>query len=179
MKLQITCAFISNYSEISKIRSGRRMRKCVRFYRSLKILEISFNAYVANQFLPAVLLCCPALQLIGLLGWISKDRYEIEMLTCLAYSGIGVASFACTGFIFSLASYLYNGSDNVAIALRNRATSLNARERPVAKRELRACSAIQVRLGWSHIGKNTTLMIQGICVNQIMNMSLIMESLGV
>ncbi|OXA48093.1 hypothetical protein Fcan01_17346 [Folsomia candida] len=162
-------------NSISTMRDSIDKEKCIHLYRSIQILEKSFNSYPMNKVVPVMVFGVPGVEIITL--FVSINFYhEIALPGFLVFPLIGLDTTLHNICVFSLASLVHNVSVKVLDALRQKTVPMilhGGRNRSIITRQLRACSVLKVKFGSNYIDRGTPLVIQNFCITQTMSLTLV------
>ncbi|OXA48088.1 hypothetical protein Fcan01_17343 [Folsomia candida] len=158
---------------VSTMKNESDKEKCIHVYRSIQILEKSFNSYPMNKIVPVMVFGVPSVEIITL--FVSINFYhEIALPGFLVFPLIGLNAFLNNICVFTLASMVHNALEKALLALRKKMTNLHRGcNRSVIHRQLKACSVLKVKFGSNYIDRGTPLVIQNFCINQTMSLTLV------
>lgn len=148
------------------------MSPCIRTYRRIQILEQSFNAALMGRVVPALMLCAPSIQIIGMYVCINL-REEIPMPGFLIFPLMGLDCGVCNVMVITMASWIHNVSIKVLSALNRRAGQMQKIDRGISRRQVSSSYALKVKFGSNFMDRGTPLVIQNFCLTQTMSLILI------
>ncbi|OXA38752.1 hypothetical protein Fcan01_26387 [Folsomia candida] len=158
------------HSQIAQIKKDQDMDTCIRLYRSIQILEKSFNDFLMVMIVPAMMICSPGIQLIVQYVCINHHK-DIAMPGFLVFPTLGLDAGINNVLVFTLASHINIGSEKALQGMKEKVMGLEKRK--LMKRQIRACSVLKVKFGSNFIDRGTPLVIQNFCVNQTVALTLI------
>lgn len=163
--------YLKNFREIEKIQTGRDKDTSLHLYRCIQILEKSMNPYTSDKILPAMLICCPSIQIIG--QFVSINLHgSIPMPGFLVFPLMMVDTTIFNVLIVTFASLIFSSSQKTLQSLGKKLME-RVNERGLTRRQLRSCSMLKIKFGSNFIDPGTPLVIQTFCINQTMSLSLI------
>ncbi|OXA64261.1 hypothetical protein Fcan01_00207 [Folsomia candida] len=154
------------------------MANCIRLYRSIHLLEKSFNAFLMQRVLPAFMLVCTGIQIIGLYVGIMHHA-DIPMPGLLVFHLLGLDAAICSMLIFTMASFVHAKSSEVLQILGKTSVGITENtDRKLLRRELKSLSLMNVKFGSNFIDRGTPLNLQTFALNQTASLCLIKSGQG-
>ncbi|XP_035702047.1 uncharacterized protein LOC118433837 [Folsomia candida] len=159
--------------KIKTIQTEANMNSCIKFYQRIQILQTLMNSFLRDRLLPVMMLFVPGIQVIA--QYVTIDHHsDITMPGFLIFPLIGLNCGANNVLAFTLASFVNSGSEKVMATLRKKSSQLRGKK-ALMKRQLRGCTALQVKFGSNYIDRGTPLVVQTFCINQTASLTLIKE----
>lgn len=127
-----------------------------------------------NLIVPTTLLGIPLVQIVGLYAMLNLHN-TVTMPGFLVFPVMTLNSFVNNIFTVTLASHLHNSSEQVLVSLgKNGVKSQGSgRSKALFRRELKSCSMLKIKFGSNFIDRTTPLVIQNLCLNETMSLTLI------
>ncbi|OXA43292.1 hypothetical protein Fcan01_22065 [Folsomia candida] len=114
-------------SEISRIQQSQDMDACIRLYKCIQMLEKSFNDFLMDRIVPAMLLCSPGVQLIVQYVCINHHN-DIPMPGFLVFPIIGWNGGITNVLVYSLASGIHSASEAALVGIKNKLVGLQGQK---------------------------------------------------
>ncbi|XP_035702639.1 uncharacterized protein LOC118434048 [Folsomia candida] len=166
---------LTSYRRSLRLITFTHMASCIRLYRSIHLLEKSFNAFLMQRILPPFMLTCIGLQIMGLYVCIMHQK-DIPIAGLLVFHLLGVDAMICS--IFTMASLVHTKSTNV-LEMLGRTVAGIGKNRKVVRRELKSLTVMNLKFGSNFIDRETPLNIQSFAWNQTVSLCLIKSGQGI
>lgn len=159
------------FRKIDEVGNIRELSDCIRFYRSIHLLEKSFNVFLMHRVLPSFMMAATGIQIIGLYVCIMHHSEISATPGLLVFPLLGVDGMICNILIFTMASLVEKASTEALQRLGRKSRKLG--DKSWGNRELKSLTFMSVRFGSNFIDRGTPLNIQTFCINQTMSLCLI------
>lgn len=156
-----------------KIQSDLHGLLIIQLYRYAQILDKSFNSFLSEQIIPAIMFCNPVIEIFSLFVCISYVN-EVPMPGFLVFPFLLVASGVINIVIITLASRIYGLSRHLLTSLE-RMTLLKRSK--LMRRKLKACNKLKIEFGSNFIDNGTPVVLQNFCINQTLSLILLKDKL--
>ncbi|OXA53979.1 hypothetical protein Fcan01_11354 [Folsomia candida] len=158
---------------IKETEISHNLSDCIHLYRSIQLLEKSFNSILMHRVIPPVMMLTAGIQIVGLYVYITHHKDIPTHPGLLIFPLVGIEGIICNVLIFTVASFVYTSSLHVLRSLRKRAGNMRETKSWTASKELKSLTFMSVKFASNFVDGGTPLSIQTFCMNQIASLCLL------